>query len=555
MKRGLGRIVLQKRKEIFRRFKGFSEVLKFSLLAAILAVVLVNGACRQQKTEMLAFAPAETVMYLEFNDLGAILETLSQSRAIEQNNNSAEIFARLKNTQAAIIISGFESSEKQLDSDTAILDFKPQFVLVADTNSWQRTNISLIENRISPFVKNAYGNETKLETSAKDGLQNFVWTAQDGRKFFAAVDANLIYLANSESGLNQVLSIKETKTESLEKNESLREARSRARDGLAFGYVAPAGISRLAELAGVSTAVKATEEDLTRSFIARILPLILQKTVKEVSWIARQNEQGIEDKIYVKTDARVSDIWKETLASNDGKQFQTAEFLPLIFDSATRYDLRNPQIAWRSILLTLSNQLDSVDGKIWLAASGSFFAPYGVSDAETFLSAVNSEILTVRLNAASDESVVVAQVKDETRLKSALLKEFDFKSAPEKIGGANVWKSAESELHAGFIDNKVIIGRRQDVLACLEARESGKNFTKTIQYQSFLQSDAAAKTITRDAESAAKIAGILNLSATKKDAATFYTTETRFNANGIERRTVSDFGLMGTLLQQFIAAE
>jgi hypothetical protein len=32
---------------------------------------------------------------------------------------------------------------------------------------------------------------------------------------------------------------------------------------------------------------------------------------------------------------------------------------------------------------------------------------------------------------------------------------------------------------------------------------------------------------------------------------TVFTTETRFNSSGIERRTVSPFGLIGKILEQF----
>lgn len=552
-KRESGRFILQKRKENFYVFKRFSRKIRTALFLSVALGCLFAAACRQPPTEMLAFAPADTLIYLEFNDLGEIFKTLSQSRAFQDGDKNFD-FSIFENTQAAIAVSGFETSEKKLDGETSILDFKPQFVVIADTHSWQRTNLLLVENQISAFVQKTFGGDAAPAKSAKDDFEIFSWTAQDGRRFFVAVGGSLIYLANSETALDKCLKVKTQKAGNLLQNENLRQLRDRVKERLAFGFVSTEGIARIADFAGVSTAIGAAEEDLTKSFIAGILPLIVQKSVKEISWIARRNKQGIEDKIYLKTDSQIADIWKETLVSTGGKRFQTAEFLPLSFESATRYDLQNPQIGWRSVLLALAKKLDAVDGKVWLAASGSFFAPYGIADAETFLSATDSEILTARLKAGSDESIVIAGIRDESKIKSAMLEEFDFKAAPEKIGQATLWKSAESEMVSAFVENKVVIGNRKDVLNCLEAGESGKNFTKTIQYQSFLQSNAATTTIAKDAESAAKIAEVLNISPGKKDLSTFYITETRFNSDGIERRTVSDFGFIGTLLEKIAAS-
>jgi hypothetical protein len=514
--------------------------------------LLFFAACRSTPTDMRSLAPAESLIYLETGDLGVALESLTENENFSQNAKIKPDFSMLENAQTAIIVTGFESSAKQLTDNAAILDFKPQFVLIADTHSWERTNFALVENQIGHFVSKVYGDSVKLEKSERSGVKFFIWTVEDNRKIYSAVDGNLIYIGNNEATIDKCLAVKRGEAENLLKNESLAQAREKGGDKkLAFGYISTEGIKQIADFVGVSVAVDAAEEDLTKSFIAKIMPPLLQKTVREISWTAKKTDQGIEDRIYIKPDAAISEVWKETLILNTDNQLKFAEYIPVRVESLTIYRLQNPQIAWRSVLLALADKLENFDGKVWLAASGSFFAPFGVADAETFLSAINPNIVTVRLNSENSEPLAIAEVKDEAKLKSSLFKEFNFNSAPEKIGAASIWKAVDSEQSAAFIDGKVILGNRNDILTCLKVKENGANLTGNQHLLSLLQTNALTVTNARDTETTSKIINVLGNGNKNAGSPSFYMTETRFNSNGIERRTVSDFGLFGTLISQF----
>lgn len=539
-----------KRKNPFR-LSCFTNYLSPITYCLLLILVLNLASCRTAPTDMRTLAPAESLIYLETEDLGGMLESLTENKLFAENAQTKPDFSVLENAQTAIIVTGFESSAKQLTDEAAVLNFKPQFVLIADTHSWERTNLALAENQIGRFVVRVYGDNTKLEKSEKSGVNFFIWTAEDNRKIYAAVNSNLIYVGNNEAAIEKCLAVKRGEAENLTKNENLAQARERGGDQkIAFGYISAEGIKEIADIAGVSVAIDAAEEDLTKSFIAKILPPLLQKTVREASWTARKTEQGIEDKIYIKTDNQISDVWKETLVPNADNQLKFAEYIPIRVESLTVYKLQNPQIAWRSVLLALANKLEDFDGKVWLAASGSFFAPFGIADAETFLNAINPNIVTVRLNSENSEPLAIAEVKDEAKLKASLFKEFDFNSAPEKIGEASIWKSADSEQCAAFIDGKVILGNRNDILICLKVKENGANLTNNQTLRSLLQTNALTVTNARDTEITSKIINVLGNGNKNAGSLSFYTTETRFNSYGIERRTVSDFGLLGTLVSQ-----
>jgi hypothetical protein len=528
------------------------------IFAVSLSVSVVSfSSCRtQSKTDMRSLAPVETLVYLETGDLGETLGALTENQAWKSGAAGKPDFSQLKNIQVAVAVTGFETSEKQLTNESSILNFKPHFVLIGDTHAWKPTAVSIVENQIGKFARETYGDDVKLEISEKRDAKFFVWTSADGRKLFSAVSKSLIYVGNDETAIDKCLDVQRGEAENLLKNENLARARERAGDEkwLSFGYISPEGVAQISNLAGVSVAVESSETDIVRSFIAKILPGVLQKTVKEVIWTARKSGEAIEDRITVKTDTESSTVLKETLKPvSTGNQSSIAEFLPLQFNSITRYNLQNPQVAWRSLLLVTSKQMDAPSAKLFAQVSNSFFEPYGISEGETFLSAVGTEIVTARFDEEGEKSVVIAGVKDLEKIKKAISGEINLKAKPEKFGAIDFWKSEDSDLAAAFVDNLVILGERQSVLNCLGAKESGKNFAKTIQYQSLVKdSSAAAATITLDAESSQQIIEVLGKAKAEKDSYTsFYTTVTRFNETGFERKTVSDFGLIGTIVEQF----
>lgn len=517
-------------------------------LLCLVGVAASNLSCKTAPADLRTLAPADTLVYLETNDLGKALGALTESRAFQEAAKNKPDFSALAGMQTAIVVTGFEASENQVTAENSVLNFKPRFVAVADTHTWNRYTLQFTEEKLGDFVNETYGGEVTLEAAEKAGGKSFVWTAKDGRKAFAFVKDSKIFFSNDESALEKSLSVSRGEAESLIKNETLGTMRAESKEKLAFGYVSPDGIAQISNLAGVSTALDATDDDEGRSFIARVLPQILRGSVREVFWTAAKNEQGIEDKYTIWLTPENTAVVKETLVPAAPGQANSAEFLPADVFSATRYNLQNPQIAWRSLLLVAGKNADAMSAKILVAFSGSLLDPYGVADAETFLSAVDSEIWTANFDAEGEKSVAIVAVKDEEKIKKSIT-EIDFKAAPATDGPA-IWKSADGETAAAFSDNKLILGDPESVLKCLQAKTAGQNFTKTAAWKKFSETNAVALTYGKD--STEKVIEVLSeKKAENIQVLTNYTTETRFNAQGIERRTGSPFGLIGKILEQF----
>jgi hypothetical protein len=525
-----------------------SRIFIFAFLLLPFAFLL---SCKSEPTDLRSLAPSETLVYLESADLAKTLDALVESETFQDAAKNKPDFSALRGVQLAVAVTGFEASEKQVTAENSVLNFKPHFVAVIDTHAWNWQTVSLTENQIGNFVKTTYGEDASLEKSDKFGGKWFAWTAKDESKVFAFVADSRIFFANDAAAIEKCLAVKRGEADSLLKNESLSRAyASTAANNLAFGYVSPEGIAQISNLAGVSVASEASEEAEGQSFIARVLPQILRGTTREIVWTANKTEGGIEDKFSVSLTTETSSVVKETLTTNAEHQTNAAEFLPSHLFSVTRYNLKNPLVAWRSLLLVTAKNTDAMSGNFLIQFSNKMLEAYGIADVETFLSAVDSDILTARFDAEGEKSVVVVAVKDAEKIKKSLA-EINFKASPEKHLNADVWQSEDKRKSAAFVENKLILGDTESVLKCLEAKTNGQNFTKSASFQKFAESKSVAVTFGKDLDSTEKVVEVLDTAKDEnKKFITNFLTETRINEKGIERRSVSDFGFIGTILEQ-----
>ena len=513
---------------------------KFIFIALfVCAALLLSMSCgRTAKTDLRRLVPRETLVYLETENLAALLNALTASAAFQTLAADQPDFSALKNVQIAVAVTGFDAS-----GENSALNLKPRFVAVAVTDWWNFQTVSVVKNQLDVFVRRSYGADTKLETNERDGGVFYQWTAADKRQVFAFTAGSLIYFGNDAAAFDKCLAIKNGAAESLAQNEFFN--RRYAAGNLAFGYVSKAGIAQIADLAGVSAAVGTTDEADGKSLIARVLPALLRNTTEEIVWTTNRVDGGIEDKFSVVLTAENHALTKEIFQSKKDLTANDNEFTPADVYTATSYNLENPALAWRGAVLLAAKNSDFISGKILSKFSGQLLAPYGIADAETFLSAVESPIITTQFDAEGERSAAIFNIKDAAKIKAAISTEIDFKRSPEKSANAEIWFSDDRNSAAAFVGSKLILGEGAGVLRCLERR----NQTRNPAFQRFRKSQSVAATFGTDADSAEKIAAVLG---GRKDEnrklATFYTIETRLTADGFERVTVSDFGFGGTIL-------
>ena len=530
-------------------------ILSVMLICGLFAIVAFSFVFHKPNAvDMRRFAPKSALVYLEVNDLGKTLQTIAENEKFKKSSQGGLYFSVVDGLQIGVVITGFETDETRVTNDQSILNLKPQFVAIAETHAWNWQINSLLDNGVNNFVRRVYGEGVRLEKTKRSSETWYMWTAQDGRKTYAVISDTQIFFGNDEDSISKCLLAKSGKIEDLRKNENLSVELEKAKGSMAFGFVSNEGVKKIADVVGISAAVNNSEDENARGFISHVLPQILNKTTKEIVWVARKIEEGIEDKITIKTERDVSGVLSETLAIEKPGKSDVYSFLPPEAFSVTRYNLKSPQIAFRSLLLIVAKSTDPITRKVLGAFSNSILEPYGVSDAETFLSAIGSEILTAQVDGDGEKSLAIVKVKNLMEIRKSISGEIDFKTPPKKQNNAEIWESDDKSLSVALVGEILILGDSKSVYASLLAKEK-RGTTKTQNSQLFgklRQSQATASTFTKDIETSQIIAELFGKSKlSPKDGVSYSLTTTSFNKRGIERISISEFGLIGTILKQF----
>jgi len=509
----------------------------------LLFAFLLQLSCSTKPTDMRSLVPADTLVYLETNDLGAAIQPIIDSKPFNEVAKYKPDISAIKGVQLAVAVTGFETTEEKLTDEQSVGNIRPHFVAIADTHAWNWQAVGFAEKKLGSFVGNIYNSEPTVEQTDKNGGKYFTWTAKDGRKAYALVIGSLIYFANDESSIDKCLAVKRGETDSIAKAGKVTVSEPGT---LASGYVGPDGIAQIANIVGLKLASEAGEDSEVQSAIAGILPQLLRNSITDITWTTTGDPIQVEDRFVVSASPDVSTVFSETLTPSGNTDASLLEFIPADTPNATLYNLKDPQISWRSVLLVTQKKSDPLAGRVLTSFSGSLFEPYGIHDAEAFLSSIGPNILTAKLDAEGEEPVVVATVKDKERIIKSLATELKLNKQMTDELGLEFLQS--SDVAAAFFENKVIVGDADSVIKCIRARKSDNPSARS----SFAAvASAAATTLSIDDDIQGRVVDMLGERRIGGHTDPLpYVSETRFTKTGIERRTVSDFGLIGSIIAQ-----
>jgi hypothetical protein len=513
------------------------------LSAVFFTSILLAAACGSKPTDPRTVIPDDALVYLETKDLGKTLEAITGNAKFQQLAKTKPDLSALNGISLSVAVTGFETSEQQVTEEEFVGRITPHFVSVAETNAWGWQTKSFVENQLGEFINEAYGGAVDLEITTRSDGESYAWTSPDGRKAYALQQGSLVFFGNDETAIERCQAVKRGEAASIAAGGKITDG-----ERLASGYVSPQGTGQIANLVSMQLAKSTGEEADVQSFVARVLPEILRNTVKELRWTATRTDEGIEDKFVVVLDDETSRVFAETIIPTENSDASLYGFVPDSAATATRYLIRDPRIAWRSVVLTASKKTDETSGALIAAFSGSLFEPYGIEDAETFLGSVAPQLVTVKLTSETEDAAVIASVRDPVQLRRALAKEIKLSphGAAENQFGAEIWRSEDGEFAAAFAGNVILVGDAGTVLKCLEAKQNGPDPTAK-----FTQSDAVAYTVANATAGAGILIGVFTEPKDPNQQVVLSSrTETRFNRTGIERRTISDFGLIGWIIEQ-----
>jgi hypothetical protein len=295
--------------------------------------------------------------------------------------------------------------------------------------------------------------------------------------------------------------------------------------------------------------------------LEQLLEVSAGKILRGVAWTAAPNGGGIEDRYFVSLEP---DVVSRLQPAFDTAQ-RDEDFWKLVpdgFESLTIYRSREPAVAWRSLDAAVALKLEALPAVLFGTILKSSLTPYGIADPKEVLTTLAPPLLTLRPSAAVEGSVLVARVTDEARLRRSLTQDVFKGNNGQIVQGIQAELDPELEYSAVLSDGYVLLGRTENMQACLEAlrKSAAMNPDNKIK-QASQKSTAAILTYANDQLrlrnfiatwlmlqgrrlSAEEIAGLNN---SLRDYS-FSSTETRLGSGGIERKTRSAFGQFSTFV-------
>jgi len=524
------------------------------------------------KVDMANYAPADSLVYVEFNNLEDVAEAVQHSEAWQaaaditkskpptQNRLMrtvaragigplpAVLFAR---AQVALVVVGLNTRE---ENDT--LKVRPEIAVIAETHTsrW-RTKPAAVE-AVKQLANFAYGASMCAERSA-DAEYIECSVAGGDRKIVGAVDGTLVVVGNSDNAVRTCLDVRRGTRASIHTDAELLKVRaSLASDkALGFGYISPANSAKLFSWA----APLLMGRSLGDQQLEQLLAVSAGKVLRGVAWTANSSPHGIEDRFLFSLEPGV--------VSRLQPAFETAErdqdfwkLVPDGFQSLTIYRNKAPATAWNSLGSAVSFKLDALPAVLFGSLLRSSLSVYGISDPKEALTTLSPPLLTLKPSPGSEGSILVARVSDEARLRRSLTQEVFKDSKGEILEGLMARVNPEKEFAAVFADGYVLLGKSENMRAGLLALQQKAADVKELQH-SAQESSAPIVTYANDEArlnnfilTLLKLQGrrlstdeVARLQDTLRRAG-LSSTETRLNAFGIERTTHSAFGQFSTFM-------
>lgn len=546
------------------------------LLALALLLILIVAVwlwwSLPTKVDMAKYAPADSIVYVEFNNLEGVAHAIQESEAWQATTGitrstpapqnrllrtvaragigplPAVLFAR---TQVALVVVGLNTSE---ENDT--LKVRPEVAIIAETHTsrW-RTKPATVE-AVKQLANFAYGASMCAE---RGGDAEYVECSVAGgeRKIIGAVDGTLVVIGNSDNAVRTCLEVHRGSRPSIQTDPELLKVRSSlaSASALGFGYISPANSAKLfAWVAPLLMGKSPGDQQLEQ-----LLAVSAGKVLRGVAWTANASTRGIEDRFLFSLEPGVVSRLQPAFETADRDQ-DFWKLVPGGFQSLTIYRNKAPATAWNSLDSAVAFKLDALPAVLFGSLLRSSLSVYGISDPKEALATLNPPLLTLKPSPSTEGSILVARVNDEARLRRSLTQEVFKDGKGEILAGLASNPDPQKEFAAVFADGYVLLGKTENMRAGLSALQQKVADVKDLQH-SAEESSAPIVTYANDEArlnnfilTLLKLQGrqlsseeVANLQNTLRRAG-LSSTETRLNAFGIERTTHSAFGQFSTFI-------
>jgi hypothetical protein len=551
------------------------------LPAFAITVVLVLAVwlwwIRPQTSDMANYAPADTLIYLECNNLLDVVEGIASTDAWKELSpflgTSASQPPNRWLTRViswtgfgptnTVILSRAQLATVMLDlgakEEGETLTIRPEAAILIETHTPESRIRPSVEEALRLFAEKSYRQPTLRRVDIA-GSEFLIWNAPTGeRQIVATIDKTLVIIGNSERAVKTCLEVRRGQRPSLQSSQEMQQMRVRlaTTDALAFGYISSSNAARLFSL-GAPMLFGRAPGDVR---FDRILGTSAAKVLAAVGWSSRISAGGVEDHyLFSLQSALVSRMQPHFRPTN--APIEVLDLLPHDVHSVSDYRFENPGTTWQTLETTLSSQLDALSAMLVSSLLKSALTNYGIEDPEKFLTLVGPELSTVRLTRDTEQSTLIAEVRDEAALRQLLLGPSGKGSKSSSVRETELFEIPGKEISVSFFKGWVMIGPPADLKVCLEA--SGRTtLDQSKRLERFLgrANSASVVTYSRESDQVTKFVQAISRAgssasplgestelARKIEQLPYAATETTLGDQGLERITRSSFGQFATLV-------
>jgi hypothetical protein len=554
-------------------------IMVFVVLAVFLAIGWLIWA-RPKKIDMAAYAPANSLLYIESNDPLLVVQAIVETDAwklltkpgeadwnIQQSNWTKKLIritgigpiqsVILSRAQIAIVVTDLGTVQ-----EGATLRVKPEVALIIETHTSGTRIRTTVEQAIKDLALATYDNPT-LRRTVINGVEFVEWRSKEGsRQIITAVVGSLVVVGNSEGVVQQVLDSARRRKPSLIDDPNLhRLRREYAGDELlTFGYVPQEKSAHLLSFAIPLILGQASGD----AGLRRVVTTGAAKLLGNIAWGARPFRNGIEDRYVVSLQpSLVSQLAPAFLRVMPADV--NSRHLPWDAYSVTYYRFENPDLAWEGLKTSISSNVDALSAVVFSSLLKSALTSYGIREPEEFLRLVKGEILTLRLDRDGEHTMLIAGIRDRAALRGLIAKSMSIQTGTPE--GVELFAEAGGEMGAGLHDDVVVLGTLTDVRLYLEnnltnATSDQEQLRRTIFFTP-LSDPSPILTYTDDSDRVRRfLSAIMAARGTPAEDLVnlepaiaklpYSATETRLVGDGLERITRSPLGQFSTFLPLLI---
>ena len=531
---------------------------------------------------MAEYVPAESLAFIETNDLVAIAQGVTGTEAWRQlappltapqelipygwsirlarwtgiGSTEAVLFAR---SQLAFF---FTQAQATASGDT--LTIKPLAALVIETHTSQGRMRPAIEKRVEQFARSAYG-EAILTRKQIDGVDIAEWKSADNtRRLLLAIVDTVAIVGNDESVVLSCVDVRRGKRASLAANQQLQIMRSQlgAAQSPLFAFVPKTGVKAIIQAWAFARADNGAEA----GSIVPIISNAFGNLIDGFAFTSRFDQSGAEDRCRVALATGVTQQLSDDVSPEPLRGKVELPLVPSEATSVTSYRMRNPASFWRKLSTVISSRSDVLTAIASRPLLRGLLEPYGIVEPDIFFSAIGPSVQIVRLD-SNRPAVLIASTFDKQSLRKIAEQRLGRAPKIEKVDDAEIMVGADGWSFA-FDGEYFLSGPVEAVRRCLDAKARGKAIETQSSFrrsQASLDLTLPIVTLTFSQEVSSTISFVELFSSQERSAFSNNATAIRQAAeslpysvsvvmikdDGLEWSSRSSFGLVGSLFTTF----